>query len=179
MEAIRKDDGDPFNHDALGRVFSFLNEAENAIREHQIAMKLNPNSAYTYWGLGEAFWIAGRNEEALAHIETGIRLSPRDPLLFLWETVKGLCLEGLDRLAEAEQALLRGASLRPGMTAVQIADYYVRHGRMAEARNAVENALEQRPDLNLSNLRNVVNPYHLMRGEHLIKNLRAAGLPES
>ncbi len=178
LEAIRKDDGDPFNHDALGRVFNFLNEAENAIREHQIAMKLNPNSAYTHFGLAEAFWIAGRNEEGLAHVDVAIRLSPRDPMMFLFETIKGICLEGLDRLAEAEQALLRGDSLRPDMTIMFIADYYARHGRMAEARKAVENALEQRPDLSISSLRNVVNPYYLMHGDDLLKNLRAAGLPE-
>ena len=141
-------------------------------------MKLNPNSAYTHWGLGEALWVAGRNEEALAHIEESIRLSPRDPLLFLLEAVKGHCLEGLGRLAEAEQALLLGVSLRPDMLPLHLADFYVRQGRMAEARKFVESALEQRPELNLSSFRNSANPYHLMYGEQLIENLRAAGLPE-
>jgi Tfp pilus assembly protein PilF len=73
LEAVRKDDSDPFNHDALGRVFTFYNDLENAIREHRIAMKLNPNSAYTHWGLGEALQISGRNEEALTHIEEAIK----------------------------------------------------------------------------------------------------------
>jgi hypothetical protein len=36
-------------------------------------MKLNPNSAYTHWGLGEALQISGRNEEALTHIEEAIK----------------------------------------------------------------------------------------------------------
>ncbi len=180
LEAVRKDDSDPFNHDALGRVFSFHNDPENAIREHRIALKLNPNSAYTHWGLGEALRMADRHEEALTHLEEAIRLSPRDSLLFIMESYKGLSLESLGRIQEAENAFLRGVSLRPDMIwmTMLLVDFYVRHERLTDARELVERASPRLPDLSLSYARNSINPHISLRGENLIENLRAAGLPD-
>ncbi len=180
LEAVRKDDSDPFNHDALGRVFSFHNDPENAIREHRIALKLNPNSAYTHWGLAEALRMADRHEEALTHLEEAIRLSPRDSLLFMTESYKGLSLESLGRIQEAENAFLRGVSLRPDVIwmTMLLVDFYVRHERLTDARELVERASPRLPDLSLSYARNSINPHISLRGENLIENLRAAGLPD-
>jgi hypothetical protein len=96
------------------------------------------------------------------------------------EPIKGLCLEGLDRKQDAEKAYLRGVSLRPDMiaTTMLLVDFYVRHERLTDAREAVERACRRIPDLNLSFARNSINPLTLLRGENLIENLRAAGLPD-
>ncbi len=155
IEAIRKDDRDPFSHDALGRVFSFLSETENAIREHRIAMQLNPNSAYTRWGLAEALWMAGQYQEGLVHVEEAIRLSPRDPVLFLFETIRGCCLDGLGLLEEAENAFLSGFRLKPNVisAATYLADFYIRHDRVDEARTIIERAIEQVPNLDCTYVR--------------------------
>ena len=79
-EAVRRDDRDSFTHDSLGRALAFSGENDRAVREHRLALQLNPNSAYTYWALGELLLTAGQPEEGPQQVELAQRLSPRDPL---------------------------------------------------------------------------------------------------
>ncbi len=113
------------------------------------------------------------------HVEEAIRLSPRDPVLFLFETIRGCCLDGLGLLEEAENAFLSGFRLKPNVisAATYLADFYIRHDRVDEARTIIERAIEQVPNLDCTYVRNAPNPLFLVRGEDLISDLKKAGLP--
>ena len=99
--------------------------------------------------------------------------------MFLLESIRGACLEGLGILEEAESAFLSGARLRPDVisAAMYLADFYVRHDRVDEARNVIEKTIEQVPIFDCNYLRNAPNPLFLVRGEDLISDLKKAGLP--
>ena len=50
----------------------------------QEAIKLNPSHAAAHVLLGQMHVYCGQPREALAFAEKGIRLSPKDPRLFIW-----------------------------------------------------------------------------------------------
>ncbi len=151
-----------------------------AVREHRLALQLNPNSAYTYWSLGELLFVAGQPEEGLQQVELALRLSPRDPLLFLFMSVKGLCLDRLGRTVEAERAHQQAITLKPTIFPPHafLADFYVRHDRLSEAQSIVADALRQNPDLSVAALRDSAVPVVRSLGEEFVPNLVRAGLPE-
>jgi adenylate cyclase len=179
-EAVRRDDRDSFTHDSLGRALAFSGENDRAVREHRLALQLNPNSAYTYWALGELLLTAGQPEEGLQQVELAQRLSPRDPLLFFFMSVKGLCLDRLGRTAEAERAHRQAISLKPTIFPpyVFLADFYVRHDRLSEARSIMADVMRQIPDLSVAALRDAAAPAVRSLGEDFVPNLVRAGLPE-
>jgi Flp pilus assembly protein TadD len=179
-EAVRRDDRDSFTHDSLGRALAFSGENDRAVREHRLALQLNPNSAYTYWALGELLLTAGQPEEGLQQVELAQRLSPRDPLLFFFMSVKGLCLDRLGRTAEAERAHRQAISLKPAIFPpyVFLADFYVRHDRLIEARSIMADVMRQIPDLSVAALRAAAAPAVRSLGEDFVPNLVRAGLPE-
>ncbi len=179
-EAVRRDDRDSFTHDSLGRALAFSGENDRAVREHRLALQLNPNSAYTYWALGELLLTAGQPEEGLQQVELAQRLSPRDPLLFFFMSVKGLCLDRLGRTAEAERAHRQAISLKPTIFPpyVFLADFYVRHDRLSEARSIMADVMRQIPDLSVAALRDAAAPAVRSLGEDFVHNLVRAGLPE-
>ena len=56
----------------------------DAVEASQMAVKINPNLAFGYFGIGQAEWPLGRCEQAIAHIKEAFKISPRDPSIGLW-----------------------------------------------------------------------------------------------
>ena len=46
------------------------------IRFVPISLRINPNSAYFHFGLGESYCVSGQHEDALVHLGEAVRLSP-------------------------------------------------------------------------------------------------------
>ena len=75
---------DAYEDTALGLALQ-VTDADAAIRALEEALSINPNLAVAHFGIGMAF-VAGRQpERAVSHLETAMRLSPRDPLSHLFK----------------------------------------------------------------------------------------------
>jgi TolB-like protein/cytochrome c-type biogenesis protein CcmH/NrfG len=82
-------------HHALGRAHFASREYASSIDEFNIAIQLNPSEARYYIFLAFAQMCSGFAEDALANVNRGLKLSPRDPVLGIFYTamaVAFLCL---------------------------------------------------------------------------------------
>jgi adenylate cyclase len=69
---------------ALAAVCMWTHRSDRAMAEFQEAIKLNPSFAAAHVLFGQMHLYGGRPKEAIELAETGIRLSPSDPRLFIW-----------------------------------------------------------------------------------------------
>src|SRR5262249_56602144 len=74
----------PNAHLALALISMWIGRSDVAEAEFKQAITLNPNFAAAHAVLGVVLTFRGHPEAGLASIEKGIRLSPRDPRLFIW-----------------------------------------------------------------------------------------------
>ena len=144
------------------------------------AKSLNPNLA-TAWLLGGFARIGiGRLEEAIAHMEQAVRLSPLDPEMY--RTQAGLALAYL-LLRRFDEASMWAARARRGqhgflMVVGTSAAAAALSGDMESAQREMQELRRLNPDLRCSNLRGWLP---LRRPEDiatLTEGLRKAGLPE-
>ena len=102
------------------------------------AIELNANFALGHFYLGIGLSLDGRHEEALKAIETGWRLSPRDPRTSTWLANKARVLYHLRRYEEAIETALSARRIQPhAYGALVLIASYAELGRDEEARSAV------------------------------------------
>ena len=77
--AVAIDGDDPWARLALGFSHMLRREHEDAVEELRAALDLNPNFALGHSCLGLALAYGGKGAQAVVHLETAMRLSPRDP----------------------------------------------------------------------------------------------------
>ena len=77
--AVAIDRDDPWARLALGFSHMLRREHEDAVEELRAALDLNPNFALGHACLGLALAYGGKGAQAVVHLETAMRLSPRDP----------------------------------------------------------------------------------------------------
>jgi TolB-like protein len=70
-------------HRIKGNILLF-GHPEEALAEYGAALEINPNNPADYGGKGIAFIVSGRAREAFSPVQLALRLSPRDPLAYLW-----------------------------------------------------------------------------------------------
>ena len=181
--ALALDDNDPVAYFAIARVQMLRGAHDASISELEKALALNPNFAQARHGLGMVYALAGRLEEAIEELETSLRLSPRDPLRFATETIRALAAL-LQRDYAGAIEWTRKAILEP--TAVGggywphavLAAACANLDRMEEARSALATALEHKPDLTRSYIREML-PVKATDGlRHYLIGLERAGLAE-
>ena len=80
---------------ALGTVRFAEGDLDKAIRQYEIALKLNPASAYAHVHLGEALLFGKKREEARTHLKRAVELDPRGKM---GDMARGLT-QYLDQLA--------------------------------------------------------------------------------
>jgi tetratricopeptide (TPR) repeat protein len=101
--ALALDPNNYLAHYARAFFLAFQSQDE-AIAEAERALALNPSFLPTYVALWTANWTAGRPEKAIQYAETALRLSPHDPLVFVFLRLKGMGLFSLSRYEEATEA---------------------------------------------------------------------------
>ena len=69
---------------ALGLICMWTHRSDAAMSSFQEAIDLNPSYSAAHVLLGQMHLYRGHPEEAIALAEKGIRLSPKDPRLFIW-----------------------------------------------------------------------------------------------
>src|SRR3954469_3873822 len=80
LAAVEADDEDPWAHHGLAYSYLFARRFDDAIAEFELALRLNPNFAFSQAFYAVTLCYAGRYEEGDVAIRRALRLSPRDPL---------------------------------------------------------------------------------------------------
>ncbi|MBT3533927.1 MAG: hypothetical protein HN478_08610, partial [Rhodospirillaceae bacterium] len=178
--AITADDKEPFAHFALGRISTLLGDVNTAVAELELSIELSPSFAHAHYGLGNALNFNGQQEQAIQHIDQAIRLNPHDPAI--WTFISGRSLAQL--LSEQYEGALAWAlkGVRQAnvgwLSYAILACIYGRLGRIVDARRAVADTLQLKPDLVISFVEATFPFQNKGQRELFLDGLRKAGLPE-
>ena len=148
MHALALDDKEPMARFVLGRVHTQAGQWQAGIDELQTAVKLNPSFAQAHYGLGTALLGLNRWEDAVEACATAERLSPHDPMLTAFQSIRACALSFGKRLEEAE-VLARAATRHPTASFWNIATLasVLGHlGRAEEGAEVVARLIGVRPD---------------------------------
>src|SRR5215208_6781628 len=128
----------PYVHYVLAQTSHWAGDVGAAITYANRAIELNGNFALGYFFLGIALSLDGRHEEALNALETGLRLSPRDPRASTWLGNKARVLYHLRCYADAIETALASGRIRPhAYSSLVLAASYAQLGRDQEAKSAL------------------------------------------
>jgi len=136
--AMHLDAENPYVHYVLAQTSHWAGDVGAAITYANRAIELNGNFALGYFFLGIALSLDGRHEEALNALETGLRLSPRDPRPSTWLGNKARVLYHLRCYADAIETALASGRIRPhAYSSLVLAASYAQLGRDQEAKSAL------------------------------------------
>ena len=179
--ALAPDNADA--HLTYGTVLFAMRAPERALREFEFAVSLEANlaTAHAYLGLMKVF--LGRAGETRSHVTEAMRLSPRDPLLFLWHFFIGVADIHLGRVVHALESLRRSVEINPnwGLSQFVLAGTLGLAGLLAEAVEVCVVARRLAPNFTIAKFRAEAvsdNPAYLAEREHFCDGLRLARAPE-
>jgi tetratricopeptide (TPR) repeat protein len=177
--AVSLDNEEPVAHCALGTAHELSGQPQKAIAAYEIAIQLRPSYADAYSFLaGSLAW--DRPDEALAHLDTAMHLSPRDSRMYHWFFIgaRAHFVAGRDAetVAWAEKSLQRNPGFWGGY--VYLAASCAHLKRAEEARAAVEELLRLQPDYSLARIESTLATRPAAYAERILDGLRKAGLPE-
>ena len=136
---------------------------------------VDPNSAFSYFMMGNAEWSLGRCEELIAYTKEAFRLSPRDPGRGVWYTTLGLgelCRGRFDAAVEEFKRSI-DAGFRSYLPYANLAAAAALLGNDAEAKTALAEARRLAPQLTMK--------WFMAHSPSIpveLKGLRKAGMPE-
>jgi len=111
--AIEIDPDSPLSHYWSGVAHKANHDFDLAIRSLRRAIDINPSIAPAYAQLGSTLTLMGRHREAMPHIQTAMRLSPKDRTMGYWVLIAGQTELELGNDAAALEWLLRAESYIP------------------------------------------------------------------
>jgi adenylate cyclase len=172
-------------HHAKALVLVAQRRFEEAAIEAERTLELNPSFVNAYGDLSLVNSFLGRPREAVEYADKAMRLSPRDPLLYLFHLQKGLALALLGQEDQAIEWLRRAIAGAPQWPLPQalLASALARTGHQTEAHEMLQRYLS----LSRTKARTIGqwkgqqpsnNPAFMAYGERVIEGLRKAGLPE-
>jgi adenylate cyclase len=142
--ALELDPDDPLVHHCHGALLGNLGRTEDGIRAWERAIELDANNAGARAGLGIAKIFMRQADQALAPIETALRLSPRDPLVYHWLGNRAFALALTGRIDEAGEAASVSLQRKPSRLALAVlAAARAHQDRMDEAAEAWRNLVER------------------------------------
>jgi adenylate cyclase len=179
--AVACDEKDPHAQIALATAYSLTGPQDKMLAAAERAVELNPSLATAYFYIGNFLALAGRPEEAIASLEKGMRLSPRDPLLFGFLSGMAWAHAAAGRDAEAidwaRRSLKQRSDWIDGLTALAASCAHL--GRLEEAQRVAEDIRRLHPKLSLSRmdrfLAGATAPEFTRR---ILDGLRKAGVKE-
>jgi adenylate cyclase len=177
-------------HSVKGWVLLAQKRVEEASVEFERSLALNPAFIDNYNNLAIASNVLGRPEKAIEYADKAIRLSPRDPAVWLWYSVRGIGYFQLQKDDQAITSLRRSVTLCPSTypstwnQAFLLAALAL-NGHQTEANETLGRYLasqDNRPKT-IARWRLAVqaytdNPVWLASGERFYEGLRKAGMPE-
>jgi len=184
LQAIEAGKDDPDTLWMGGHVISFLSgDHATAAGVVDRALILNPNCAHAWMLKGYVSFFQNRWGPAIEAFERAMRLSPLDPLGYLFAAGIGLAHLGAGRYEEALQWVDRSSRELPRyVTSLRLKVVLCAHlGRMEEARYWLRRMLDLQPDMTIAWFEEYTTAMRLrpeIRSVY-VEGLRKAGLPES
>jgi len=175
--AAELDDSDPWAHLALGFLAFSMRHTDEAAEEFQHALDLNPNFAAAHGYLGWALAFDDRADQAIAHLELAIRMSPHDPQNVIFNTGIAVVHYLSGRFTEAVGFGRKALQQRSGFTAsnrICVASL-AQAGQIDEARAVLARLKKLHPDLSIAWIEKHV-PYTPGPMLKFIEGMRKAGL---
>ena len=175
--AAELDDSDPWAHFALGFVAFTRRSTDDALEQFQRALELNPNFAAAHGYLGLALALGGRSDQAIAHSEQAIRMSPHDPQNAIFNVGLAAAHYLAGRYSEAVGFGRKALQQRDGMTGghrIYCASL-AQAGQIDEARAALTRLKELQPDISIAWIEKYV-PYTPGPMAKFLEGMRKAGL---
>ncbi len=178
-EAAQIDEYEAFAYLTTARTRIFQRRYDEAIAATDRAIQINPSFALAHMIRGHALWHAGKPQAAVQAIDTAIRASPHDSLLWVFFASKAIALVMLERFDEAI-SISRAAQRHPN------AAIYAHLGEMSAlghkgdtdaAADAIKRARSVKPDVSVSYVDKVLPVADPVCRELFLGGLRKAGLP--
>jgi TolB-like protein/Tfp pilus assembly protein PilF len=178
LAAVEADSEDAWAHHGLAYSYLFARRFDDAIAEFELALRLNPNFAFSQAFYAVTLCYAGRYEEGDVAIRRALRLSPRDPLAATYYGLGAYIQFAARRYDEAIK--LARESLR------QRADFVGAHRVLTAASGmagdrelaaiALQGLRQAQPDISLEWIAREL-PMRLAEDrEHYLDGMRRAGL---
>ncbi len=167
---------------AYGHVKSYLErDYDSAIVFLDRARELAPSHALAWINSAAALSYVGRAEEALAHAEYAVRLSPHDPDIYMYYDVLSGVYYWNNRFSEgilwASQARALNGSYTSNLR--QLIVNHVALGQQREARVAAEELMRLDPEFHVTAYGKEQCPFQKPEfKERFLNHLLEAGLPE-
>ncbi len=169
---------DPLVLTVLGTVHTFARNFGAARVLLERAVALDPNAAWAWSRLGWLAVYADRADEALAHFEKALRLSPVDPMNFNNYVGMGSACQVAEDDATAAQHFERALAERPNAHGIgrNLAPSLYGAGRTDEAKRVFADVMATYPNLTVRQFKDamVFTPRTLDR---MGEQLRALGMP--
>lgn len=161
----------------------YAHAPDRALRELDIACRLDPTAPWVHAGFGLVKIFLGRAEEAEQHIAEATRLSPRDPKFSVWQAWLGLADLCLGRFEHAAHHLRASVELAPGfgITWFNLAAAEAALGHHCEAAEACAMGRQLMPDFSVSSAAALFrsnNPAFEAQRQRIREMMRKAGVPE-
>ncbi|MFO1061751.1 MAG: adenylate/guanylate cyclase domain-containing protein [Dongiaceae bacterium] len=163
----------------LGAAHTVARDFDSAAVHLARAVALDPNSAWAWQRTGWLDVNCERPDEAIAHFERAMRLSPVDPMGFIADFGIGAAHFVAGRYAEAVIWTQKGLSRQPHATwSLRVLVPALAHaGRLEEARQSLARLLESHPGLTIAKVRESLS-FGPGTMERIAGGLRKAGLAE-
>src|SRR6516162_1697768 len=179
LRAAALDRENPQVHYVLAQTSLWAGDVRAAIEHAGDAIELNENFALGHFYLGIALSLDGRHEEALEAIDTGWRLSPRDPRASTWLANKARMLYHLTRYEEAIETALSARRIQPhAYGSLVLVASYAQLGRDGEARSAFAETRTLPGGSAKTTLWYLDRYSDPVAREHMAEGLRKAGVPD-
>jgi TolB-like protein/class 3 adenylate cyclase/cytochrome c-type biogenesis protein CcmH/NrfG len=166
-------------------ILGLQNRFDAALATYDRAIALDRNLTTAHVGRARHLIVAGRAADAVTSVERAIRLSPRDPDLYLWYYVVCHAHTHLARDAATIEWCLKsiGTGKMFWHVWVDLASAYAWRGQTAEAVAAVAEILKLRPGLTVQQLVEEAwshsdNATFRKEYQRIAQGVRKAGLPE-
>ncbi len=180
--AIECEPGNALALSTLGHISAYIRrDWDTALDCFAQAVEASPGSAIAWTLSSCTLSYVGRGEDALRHVERGIRLSPYDPLRFSQRHFLAFAHYVTGDLAEAERASRVSIGIKPDHASnwIMMATTLAAAGREEEAREAGRRVLALRPGLRLGPyVRDQLAIRDPALRERFVAGLRMAGLPD-
>jgi TolB-like protein/class 3 adenylate cyclase len=170
-------------HLLLGVVQMHTNRASEGVSSCERALDLDRNMTAAHAQIGDGKLLLGQPEETEGHIQEALRLSPRDPHVYLWCMFAALAKWSLGQEEESVAWLRRSIETNRNYPSARflLAAALARLGRLREAQTEARAGLAINPTFTISRFRAGAAGYDLFAGnawERYVDGLRKAGVPE-
>jgi TolB-like protein/Tfp pilus assembly protein PilF len=171
-------------HVVKGEVLRY-GHPEDAVREFDAALEIDPNFPVAYANRGQALLLSGRVREAFLPLGVALRMSPKDPFAFVWHYFLCAAHYHLHQYDEAIEECRRSINLDNSfwLPYAGLVSVFGATGQPEQAAPALNSLHKIRPDFTVERWRELgytlsSNPQFRREFEEVLDGARKGGLPE-